>query len=155
MKFPPIFVLFCMCFIFSVNVHSHEVSDGNITIHENLECHNWAKARASNGSAALEHYVQGYLNGYAMGRRVDLWKEPTEIKPVTFFGALDAYCGVNLFKPDIFGSMIQAVAAAEGPATTFAISIIRMPSNGPVMSDYSLFVPQYTEACHLTSRDNH
>ncbi len=57
--------------------------------------------------------------------------------------------------PDIFGSMIQAVAAAEGPATTFAISIIRMPSNGPVISDYSLFVPQYTEACHLTSRDNH
>lgn len=99
MKFLSIFVLFCICFLFPVNVHSHEVSGGNITIHGTLDCHNWAEARTSTGSAALEHYVQGYLNGFAMGRQVDLWKEPTEITPVTFFGALDAYCGENLFKP--------------------------------------------------------
>lgn len=99
MKIFLIILLFIPCFLYPPNAYS----DGNevdaIAIKGGVECYDWAKARSTGGSIALEHYVQGFLNGYALGSGVDLWRQPSEMQPDAIFNVLDVHCSNNLFKP--------------------------------------------------------
>jgi len=91
--------LFTLGSIYSPSVYSHQNGSNAVVIHGILHCHDWKNARTTDSSIALEHAVQGFLNGYAMGSGIDLWRQPDDILPSTFFNALDAQCAENLFQP--------------------------------------------------------
>jgi len=99
MKIFLIMLLFIPSFMYAPNAYSDGTEGGAVLIKGNLECHDWTKARSTGGSVNLEHYVQGFLNGYALGSGVDLWQEPSDVQPAAIFNVLDAHCSANLFKP--------------------------------------------------------
>ena len=90
------FVLITIC-LFTTSLSAQLASNETITIKGGFTCHEWQKARSTDRSQIFEGYVQGYLNGYALGADIDLWKEPHDITPEMFFSALDAHCSNKLF----------------------------------------------------------
>ena len=62
-----------------------------------LACSDWADARKKRSAVNLEHYVQGYLDGYSLAAKLDFWgsTEATRLAPAQAFNRMDDYCAAN------------------------------------------------------------
>lgn len=45
-----------------------------IFIEGTLDCGEWTNARKKDRAMALEHFLVGVVNGYAIGRSVEIWR---------------------------------------------------------------------------------
>jgi hypothetical protein len=64
----------------------------NVLVKGTLNCALWSSGRLNKDSTALEHYLQGLINGLALGSRRDFWSFPYSIEPDQAFYWMDKYC---------------------------------------------------------------
>jgi len=62
-----------------------------------LVCSEWSEARKKRSAVHLEHYLQGFLDGFSLGAKVDFWgtNETNRLTPAQAFSRMDDYCGAN------------------------------------------------------------
>lgn len=71
-------------------------ADSEIMIKGNNDCGMWASARKTKQSGEFEALVLGYINGYAVGTNMDIWR--TGQNPMSADQAnlwVDKYCAQN------------------------------------------------------------
>jgi hypothetical protein len=66
----------------------------DVFISTSVQCKQWAAARAKRNAVNYEHYLQGFLDGYSLGNKVDFWgtTESARLTPAQAFARMDDYC---------------------------------------------------------------
>lgn len=73
--------------------HLHDKNeDSSILLYGSLTCSEWRISRKADNSTALEHYVQGFLNGHVFGTKENFWKYSETQTPELAFLNLDIIC---------------------------------------------------------------
>lgn len=106
-------VVASLCLAFAVS----EVSAQGVTIKGDLDCGQWLEARADRDvePTALRNYVQGLVNGLALGRGIEIWKHHgQDTSPEQLFFYLDKYCQDNPLNEVVSGVFAFADKKTDG-----------------------------------------
>lgn len=86
---------------------NEEAAAQGIFLKGTVDCGRWIKAREEKISEVLEGYVQGTINGLALGRSVEIWKgDGIEVSVDQAFLWLDNYCRQNPLQ-DVMPGLIK------------------------------------------------
>jgi hypothetical protein len=84
--------------IASVLLISHSAAMAqDVWISVTVTCKDWSDARSKGISVNLEHYVEGFIDGFSLASNVDFWgiAEATRLTPPIAFLRMDTYCRAN------------------------------------------------------------
>ncbi len=64
-----------------------------ISVQGLADCGRWLDARKTNSSTALEHFANGLVNGFSLGRGVEVWRaKGIATTPAQLYYWIDSYC---------------------------------------------------------------
>lgn len=66
----------------------------DVFISTSVQCKQWVAARSKRNAVNYEHYLQGFLDGYSLGNKIDFWgtAESNRLTPAQAFNRMDDYC---------------------------------------------------------------
>lgn len=86
-----------------------------ISIVGTLDCGQWIGARKQDRAVAFEHFLIGLVNGYAVGRSVEIWRgKGLEVSREQFFIWMDIYCQKNPLTTPLRGTLDFADEMTDG-----------------------------------------
>ena len=93
--------VFCLFSILNVNLSFAQ----SVYVQGTINCGLWLETRINKNSIHFEHYVLGFVNGLAVGRAVDIWRENgTQVSKEQLYYWMDNYCKNNPLKSVVTGA---------------------------------------------------